>query len=275
MPILEEISDAEDIDNLDMDLAEFDPNLKTPFAPKLEKKIVRSQDSEDEPPLFPNMMNKFMNGPAPGEPQEEEQMMFKNQKKFSDDELETLKTLQLIYPCYFDKNRSIKQGRRVGLELAVENPLAKTIADACSQYHLIVVYEPDKTHPQDYGNPGRVRVALKHDGKPESVLFSNKRELFKKIGEYLKKHETTLQSIKELPAPPDFKNVEPKEIPKVKGFKMNTIVPMFSKFQLEHPFTKSIYETPAPGAAAAAAGAKADGKQGVPKQKNKFLHVRR
>lgn len=266
MPLLEEISDAEDIDNMDMDLAEFDPNLKTPFAPKLEKKIVRSQDSEDpEPSLFPNMGDKPLD-----ELSGDGGIRFENQKKFNEEELEQLKTLQLIYPCYFDKNRSHKQGRRVSKELAVANPLAKTIADACVSLHLICIYEPEKTHPQDWGNPGRVRVALKHDGKPESIMANNKRHLFNQIAKFLQNHETTLDTIKTLPTPQDFgANFKQKEIPKVKGFKMNTIVPVFSRFTLGHPITESIYteRLPQPSEAAPAPTPK------VPKMKK--LHVRR
>ncbi len=268
MPLLEEISDAEDIDNMDMDLAEFDPNLKTPFAPKLEKKIVRSQDSEErqEPPLFPSMGDMPLDGLD-----DDGGIRFENQKKFSEEEMEQLKTLQLIYPCYFDINRSHKQGRRVSKELAVSNPLAKTIADACVSLHLICIYEPEKTHPQDWGNPGRIRVALKHDGKPESILANNKRHLLNQIAKFMKNHETTLETIKSLPKPQDFgSNYEPKEIPRVKGFKMNTMVPVFSRFTLGHPMTQSIYteKLPQPTETSPAAN--------TPKApKNKFIKVRR
>ncbi|CCH45316.1 Signal recognition particle subunit [Wickerhamomyces ciferrii] len=266
MPLLEEISDAEDIDNMDMDLAEFDPSLRTPLAPKLEKKVVRSQDSEpQEPSLFPN----FGNQGSLDDIDDDAGIRFENQKQFNDEELAQLKTLQLIYPCYFDKNRSHKEGRRVSKELAVENPLAKTIADACVSLHLVAVYEPEKTHPQDFGNPGRIRVALKHEGKPESILVNNKRHLFNQIAKYLKQHETTLQTIKSLPKPQEMAGFEPKEIPRVKGFKMNTIVPAFSRYTLGHPMTNSIYTEAPPQPVE-------DVKPVMPKQpKQKFMHVRR
>lgn len=50
-PTIEEVDDDE-IDNMEMDIAQFDPNLKTPIAPVNKPVITRSQDSE--PPLFPN-----------------------------------------------------------------------------------------------------------------------------------------------------------------------------------------------------------------------------
>ena len=42
MPRLEEIDDLNDIDDLDMDLAELDPSLRTPIAPKITPTVVRS-----------------------------------------------------------------------------------------------------------------------------------------------------------------------------------------------------------------------------------------
>ncbi len=43
MPQLDEIDDVDDIDNMDMDIAEFDPDLKTPIAPARPKpQVVRS-----------------------------------------------------------------------------------------------------------------------------------------------------------------------------------------------------------------------------------------
>ena len=43
----------------------------------------------------------------------------------------------------------------------MENPLATTISDACRRLGLPVFLELDKTHPQDFGNPGRVKVLFK------------------------------------------------------------------------------------------------------------------
>lgn len=75
---------------------------------------------------------------------------------------------QCLYPVYFDATRSRAEGRRVGKELAVPNPLAREIVDAVSQMGLAgqVVFEPGKCHPKDWANPGRVRVLIKEDGKP-------------------------------------------------------------------------------------------------------------
>lgn len=62
---------------------------------------------------------------------------------------------------YFDKNRSRAEGRRIGKELAVENPLAREIVTACGRLRLQTLFEPAKFHPKDWSNPGRVKVKVK------------------------------------------------------------------------------------------------------------------
>lgn len=238
-PTLEEV-DEDDIDNMDMDIAQFDPNLRTPIAPINKPTVTRSQDLE--PPLFPNI-------PMPTQSQQSSSLAnpdLIDPEKFSEAEKEHLSKFQVIYPCYFDKKRTHKEGRRVSADKAVENPIAKTISDACRKLHIPVLLELDKSHPQDFGNPGRVRVLIKDEGKPNDSRFSNKRVLLNSIATYLQEHPTTLASIHKntgIPYPKEYEEgFEPEEIPQVKGFKMNTIVPVHSNFTLKHPMTKSIYD---------------------------------
>jgi signal recognition particle subunit SRP19 len=73
------------------------------------------------------------------------------------------KTWHVLYPVYFDASVTRVQGRRIAKELAVKNPLALTIANAVSQRGLMSVFEPIRTHPKDWANPGRVRVRLKDE----------------------------------------------------------------------------------------------------------------
>lgn len=265
MPVIEEIDDIDDIDNMDMDLAELDASLKTPVAPKIVKTVVRSQDQE-EPPLFPSNH----------QPSDEKSVNFINpvtgqveqSHSLSKDELDEIKEFQLLYPCYFDKNRTNDQGRRISLEYCVENPLAKTISDAARLLGLPSIFEGSKTHPQDFGNPGRVRVLIKEKGSPFNKAIPNKRALMKKIGEYLKAHPTTLQSVKQLPYGPDFDNVEPKKIPLLKGVTMSEIVPLHSPYLMKHPMTKSLYDAPP-------LSQTAQPEKPVKMPKNKFRVVRR
>lgn len=235
MPKLEEIDDFDDIDNLEMDLAEIDPTLKTPVAPRIVPEITRSQD--EEYPSVP-VSSSHSNKELTGQPQV---------VQFTEEQKQQLKKFQVLYPCYFDKNRSHKQGRRVPVGWAVENPLVQTLADAISQLRIPCVLEGHKCHPQDFGNPGRVRLYLKEDGASSAPeLFQNKRMLMKLIGRYMQEHPTTLEKLKEVPLGPDSEGYEPQIVPKVKGFVMNDIVPINSPFSMGHPMVKSIYEAPAP-----------------------------
>ncbi|CAK9436327.1 uncharacterized protein LODBEIA_P08850 [Lodderomyces beijingensis] len=284
-PVLEEVND-DDIDNLDMDLAQFDPSLKTPVAPRRpEPTIVRSQDQNPEPAglsgVFPGMPN-FSNVPPPPQPSSKvgahKQANIIDPNAFTEDQKAHFRKFQILYPCYFDLNRSHKQGRRVSIDRAVENPLAKTISDACRHLQVPVLLELDKTHPQDFGNPGRVRVLLKDEedgGKPLFERFNNKKRFMNEIANYLADHPTDLDSIgvkSGIAMPQDFQqNFTPEEIPKVKGFKMNTIVPVHSSLTLKHPMTKSIYD-PEPAQDALGSG---EHKPNVPKApKKKIMKIR-
>ncbi|SCV01850.1 LANO_0F13850g1_1 [Lachancea nothofagi CBS 11611] len=238
MPKLEEIDDYDDIDNLEMDLAEIDANMKSPVAPRIVPEIKRSQD--EEPPLFPanNSQVSRQSSDMSGHPQV---------VNFTEEQKQQLKKFQVLYPCYFDKNRSHKQGRRVPVEWAVENPLAQTLADAVSQLQIPCVIEGHKCHPQDFGNPGRIRLFLKDEGLSTTPsLFQNKRMFMKLVSKYMKEHPTTLEVLKDVPMEAGAEDYEPRKVPRVKGFVMNDIVPIHSPFSMGHPMVKSIYEAPAP-----------------------------
>ncbi|CAH2353172.1 signal recognition particle Sec65p subunit [[Candida] railenensis] len=234
-PVLEEVDD-DDID-MDLDIAQFDPQLRTPIAP-----IQRAQ-----PPVMQSSYSQVQQQPQ-SQPTSKEHPSIVDPNKFTEEERNHLKKFQLIYPCYFDKNRSHKEGRRVSSSKAVNNPLAKTISDACRHLFLQCMLELDKTHPQDFGNPGRVRVFIKENGTPQDQRFKTKRELLDVIADYLISHPTTLDSIgpkSGIPLPREYEvggNFEPEEVPKVKGFKMNSIVPVHSPLSIKHPMTKSIYD---------------------------------
>ncbi|BFZ63195.1 signal recognition particle subunit [Saitoella coloradoensis] len=141
------------------------------------------------------------------------------------------KSWTCVYPCYFDKNRSHKEGRRVNKELAVENPLAKDLADALKSIGFSCVLEPQKTHPQDWANPGRVRLQFKEsDGSFAHPIVKNKADLYIAISHYLKHNPTTPQSALRLPIPglPSDKPPPPPAVPKGKHWKINTVVPLHS-----------------------------------------------
>lgn len=268
-PVLEEVGD-DDID-VDMDIAQFDPSLRTPIAPlRPEPSVVRSQDSSASGSAAGAGANSLSAGASTGastgtgaggasEPDD-----IRDPKLFSDEEKRKFKLYQTVYPCYFDKSRSHRQGRRVSTENAVANPLAKTIADACRFLRIPVLLELDKTHPQDFGNPGRVKVLIKENGAQLDEFIKNKRQILNAIGKYMKNHPTTLNSISSAsghPVPEEYKEgFVAEELPVVKGLKMNTIVPVHSPYTLKHPMTKGIYD-PEPEAAPAPVAPKAPKKK--------------
>ncbi|VEU19417.1 DEKNAAC100372 [Brettanomyces naardenensis] len=269
MPQIEDITDADDIDDLDMDIAQFDPNLITPVAPLYEEKKEQEEEpagprrARPEDPALEVLRQKQADLPEhiPGEED------FKSMEAFTEEEREQLATMQVLYPCYFDSNRSVKEGRRAPLEKCVENPLAKTVLDACKILSLPSFLEFDKSHPQDFGNPGRVRVALKYEGKPTTEKIKSKRQLLDLVADYMVKHPTTLASVKQAPGPPELtrSSYKPLEVPKVEGFKMNTIVPLHSALTMKNPQTAGAYTVPNPAAAA---------QQQQKKQKQKIQRIR-
>ncbi|EDN05542.1 signal recognition particle SEC65 subunit [Histoplasma capsulatum] len=138
---------------------------------------------------------------------------------------------QCLYPIYFDKTRSRAEGRKVNKKLAVENPLARDILDAVQVLGLRVgILEPEKLHPKDWANPGRVRVQLKtDDGTPVTDIVKNKHHLYIKVAQYLHEHPTTEESpfrlrIRGLSVPEN--PVPPPAAPR--GWKLGTILPFHS-----------------------------------------------
>ncbi|KAF2274621.1 signal recognition particle, SRP19 subunit [Westerdykella ornata] len=142
---------------------------------------------------------------------------------------ERSKHYQCLYPVYFDRSRTRAEGRRVGQALAVDNPLAREMADAAASLGLETALEPDKVHPKDWSNPGRIRVLLKQNGKLMHRDISNKHHLYILMAQYLKKHPTNKDTplklrIAGLPLPKDSLPVP--AVPK--GWKMNSILPLHS-----------------------------------------------
>ena len=93
------------------------------------------------------------------------------------------KDFQCIYPVYFDRNRSRKEGRMISKELAVDNPMAREIVTACGRLRLETLFEPTKTHPKDWSNPGRVKVKLK-EGRNNSINNSEFPRSYRNMNEY-------------------------------------------------------------------------------------------
>ncbi|KAJ1984186.1 signal recognition particle subunit [Dimargaris cristalligena] len=98
-----------------------------------------------------------------------------------------------LYPLYFDRNHSIEEGRRVNLDLAVERPRVRHLAEAVSDLHLELLFEPDKIHPRDFLNPGRVKVQLRHEGgQLLNSSITDRKSLYRKVARLLPEIMETL-----------------------------------------------------------------------------------
>jgi signal recognition particle subunit SRP19 len=146
---IEEVSDSDPDEVAPADMMDEDSIIERAAIP------TRSTPSPAAPPMVPPMAQQMP------EPQREIPRHF-----------------QCLYPIYFDKTRSRAEGRKVGSELAVENPLARDIMDAVQMLGLQAGLEPEKLHPKDWANPGRVRVHLKNeDGRLVNPKIKNSKYL--------------------------------------------------------------------------------------------------
>ena len=105
-----------------------------------------------------------------------------------------VKRWKVVYPVYLNKARTCAEGRRVTVDIAIENPTPLQVAAACVQLgYTNVAIEPRKCYPREFGCPGRVRVMIyDEDRKPLIPGIKNTRELLVAIA----------KTIPELPPPP-------------------------------------------------------------------------
>ncbi len=135
---------------------------------------------------------------------------------------------QALYPVYFDASRSRADGRRVASELAIRSPLARQIVDACASLGLHVLFEPTKTHPKDWSNPGRVKV------RRNPRLVHNKHHLYRLVAAHLAAHPLTGDDSPLLhetlaggpPAPPLGQPYPRPAVPR--GWQLNEFLPYYS-----------------------------------------------
>jgi signal recognition particle subunit SRP19 len=218
---IEEISDS-DSDPQEMDIDDFKPT-----------DIIRPADIAQ-----PNRAPAPAQAPAL-------QPQFRAPSTGNGYDKEKMKSWQCIYPVYFDKTRSRTEGRRVGKELAVENPLAREIADAVSLAGLNVAYEAGAMHPKDWANPGRVKVCMKENGKlvnpkvknsnflsyyrlPPSSNLWLEHHLYILVSIYLRTNPTNERTPLRVPIAglPRDKIPGPPNVPR--GWKMGQILPLHS-----------------------------------------------
>lgn len=148
-------------------------------------RIEELSDSDSDPPEqdpddFTDTLIRPTNIPPPSSlrpPQQQQQPPLQSRQpqspSFNSTPPPEYKHYQCLYPLYFDASKTRSDGRRVSAEQAVKNPLAREIVDAVQLLGLKTVFEPGKTHPRDWANPGRVRVLVKEGGRARSARVKN------------------------------------------------------------------------------------------------------
>lgn len=182
---------------------------------------------------------------------------------------------QCLYPVYFDANRTRAEGRRVSRDLAVANPLARELVNACRDLRLQTLFEPEKMHPKDWANPGRVKVNLKETGAAASSGIKNKHQLYILIAQHLRNNPTTEKTSAALwdripggPPPPDRAKAYPRPaVPR--GWKMGELLPYYSPAMTgggvsENLFKDMMKEMQGGGAGGLPGGGGAGGMPGLP-----------
>ena len=180
-PRIEEVDDASDPDEMDLEAFDFARPQQGSLSTAEQQAMAASQSqishSELERILSPDGVGG--GGHVPELQRPSATMNERERERVQREQYERTRGFQCVYPIYFDASRSREQGRRVSKEDAVTNPLAREIVDALQHIGkttgtpLQIAFEPTKTHPKDWANPGRVRVLIKKDGRAVSSKLSN------------------------------------------------------------------------------------------------------
>ncbi|ETN42567.1 uncharacterized protein HMPREF1541_01724 [Cyphellophora europaea CBS 101466] len=226
---IEEVSDSDpEIDDPSSFLPSSSQHALQPMEMDTPAPSQRQQQSNPNPTL--------LSQPPP--------MSYHNDPQTGPQTRAAVKSHCTLYPLYFDSTRTRSGGRRVTRSLAIPNPLAYNLLLALRHIlsttpphtPLQLTLEPDKTHPKDWANPGRVRVRLfssAEDGhKPLHPAIPNKARLYTLIGQYLKDHPTKREDplelkIPGLPVPENFLSEEGK-IVAPRGWRMGSVLPVHS-----------------------------------------------
>jgi len=154
------------------------PNTGTggPLLQEVDSDEEDDLETGNEPTAGPATTPQFQPSPPSTQAQYEAPIQMIN--KLQPDQ----KTWTCIYPIYIDAKRPYGTGsRRLPREKSVWWPLSKDITDVAVRLHLITIHEPNKRHPKDWDNPGRVRVELKRNGKFMNPAIKSKKQLLEAI----------------------------------------------------------------------------------------------
>lgn len=178
-PRIEEVEDDDDVladdpDEVDLDTFDFARPQKGSLNTVADVRAA-APDSN----ISPQALQALLQSQAGTGSSSAGQLNDRDRERFQREQQEKSKRYQCIYPVYFDSTRSREDGRRVSKEDAVPNPLARDIVDALQHIGntrgvpFQIVFEPTKTHPKDWANPGRIRVLVKLDGEAVHAKIQN------------------------------------------------------------------------------------------------------
>ena len=217
------------------ELSDSDPDIDDPsdFLPDTDQSIIQRTD-------IPSLVDSHSHshGPDPTSFQPPPQGQYLRPMPPSSKPIiaqkEEVKAWQTLYPVYFDSSRTRSEGRRVSSQLAIPDPLARNILEAVSSATagttLRIAFEPDKLHPKDWANPGRVRIQLRDQTTGQNLHppIKNKSHLYILVARYLQAHPTTKDDpfkmkIQGMPIP---EKLEAPAVPR--GWKINQVLPLHS-----------------------------------------------
>ncbi|KAH6851237.1 signal recognition particle, SRP19 subunit [Chaetomium sp. MPI-CAGE-AT-0009] len=222
-PRVEEVSESDsDVDMSDPSEGDIDDFVESDILRQVNTQPTRPQQQQQQPPLRQQQQHP---SPSP----------YPQMQTTTDDK--AYKAYQCLYPVYFDATRTRAEGRRVPKSLAVANPLAIDIVQACAGLRLQTVLEAGKIHPKDWANPGRVKVNLRQQqATGATTTIHNKHHLYTLVATHLRANPTTDSSrslrmeVRGAPMPPQAQ--EPGAAwprPAVpRGWKMGELLPYYS-----------------------------------------------
>ncbi|XP_063901562.1 probable signal recognition particle 19 kDa protein [Zophobas morio] len=128
----------------------------------------------------------------------------------------------VFYPTYINNKKTFRDGRKVSKINCCENPTVQEIYDVLQKHQFACALEPNKRHPRDWDNFGRVRVQLKNEnGTLLHKHVIRRRDLYCLVGRDISRlrakkpsdnnssrKEKSLNGSTELKAPPQSKKVQ-------------------------------------------------------------------
>ena len=178
----EEVSKLNDILDGSDDQAKFDAIMEL----QVQVKGVPLEMAQKIQKIVPVLAAKGI-GPSAEQIQKMQEAAQNNPRlrpQFAQVDPEAIKDWETIYPAYINKNFSLKQGRRLAKEKAVDNPNIHEMAQCLALMKLKHCIEPNKKYPRDQLHQGRVRIQFTDPatGQLHNQKYSNKQQVMEELG---------------------------------------------------------------------------------------------